>query len=357
MNPRLRVLVVGCGHMGTSHARACRALAHDFEIVGLVARGPSRQRLNAEFGGTCAEFTDYADALARTRPDVVCISTYPDTHARYAIAALEAGAHVFLEKPVADTLADGERVIATARRCRRKLVVGYILQVHPSWQKFTELARTLGKPLVMRMNLNQQSSGANWETHQQLLRSASPIVDCGVHYIDVMCRMTGSPPVSVNGIGARLSDEIAAGQINYGQLQVTFADGSVGWYEAGWGPMMSETAFFVKDVIGPLGAVSIIAKTASTGRSDDIGAHTQTETLRLHHAARGADGGFARPDEFIDVIDEPNHDELCRREQEVLLRAIRDDVDLTAHWQSAIDSLRVVLAAERSFRERRTIVL
>ena len=38
---------------------------------------------------------------------------------------------------------------------------------------------------------------------------------------------------------------------NYGQLQVTFDDGSVGWYEAGWGPMMSETAFFVKDVIGP----------------------------------------------------------------------------------------------------------
>ena len=44
---------------------------------------------------------------------------------------------------------------------------------------------------------------------------------------------------------------------NYGQLQVTFEDGSVGWYEAGWGPMMSETAFFVKDVIGPRGCVSL----------------------------------------------------------------------------------------------------
>lgn len=357
MNPRLRVLVAGCGHMGASHARAYRALSNDFEIVGLVARGSSRQRLNAEFGGACAEFTDYGDALARTRPHVVCISTYPDTHAAYAVAALEAGAHVFLEKPVADNLADCERVIATARRCQRKLVVGYILQVHPSWQKFTELAHTLGKPLVMRMNLNQQSSGANWATHLQLLRSASPIVDCGVHYVDVMCRMTGSRPVSVNGIGARLSDEIAPGQINYGQLQVTFADGSVGWYEAGWGPMMSETAFFVKDVIGPRGSVSIVAKTAGSGRSDDVDSHTQTETLRLHHAARGADGGFARTDEFIDVADEPNHDELCRREQQFLLSAIRDDLDLAAHWQSALDSLRVVLAAERSFRERRTILL
>ena len=45
---------------------------------------------------------------------------------------------------------------------------------------------------------------------------------------------------------------------NYGMLQVTFDDGSVGWYEAGWGPMMSETAFFVKDVISPNGCVSIV---------------------------------------------------------------------------------------------------
>jgi len=357
MPPKLRVLVVGCGHMGTSHARAYRALADDFEIVGLVSRGPaSRQKLNAELGGTLPEFGDYAEALARTMPDAVCISTYPETHAAYAIAALEAGAHVFLEKPVADNLADCERVIATARRLGRKLVVGYILHVHPSWRKFTELARTLGKPLVMRMNLNQQSSGANWATHKNLLRTTSPIVDCGVHYVDVMCRMTGSRPVRVNGIGARLTDEIVPGQINYGHLQVTFADGSVGWYEAGWGPMMSETAFFVKDVIGPKGCVSIVAKTAAAaGKSSDVDSHSQTESLKLHHAALNADGTFTRSDEIIDVSDEPSHDELCRREQERFLRAIRDDADLTDHWQSAIDSLRIVLAADRSFREGRTV--
>jgi predicted dehydrogenase len=359
MSTKLRVLVVGCGHMGTSHARAYHTLARDFEIVGLVSRGAaSRHKLNTEFGGHYPEFADYADALARTKPDAVCISTYPDTHAAYAVAALEAGAHVFLEKPVAETIAECERVIATARRLGRKLVIGYILHVHPSWKKFTELARTLGKPLVMRMNLNQQSSGPNWETHKNLLRSMSPIVDCGVHYVDVMCRMTGSRPISVNGIGARLSDEIAPQQVNYGHLQVTFADGSVGWYEAGWGPMMSETAFFVKDVIGPKGCVSIVAKNAaSAGNSADVDSHSKTESIRLHHSVLGADGKLAKPDEIIDVTDEPNHDELCQREQEVFLRAIRENTDLTEHWQSAIDSLRIVLAADQSFREGRTIKL
>jgi len=359
MSNRIRVLVVGCGHMGTSHARAYHRLADDFEIVGLVARGEtSRRRLNAEFGGRCAEFSDYANALEHTQPGAVCISTYTETHAAYAIAALEAGAHVFLEKPVAAALADCENVIATARRLQRKLVVGYILNVHPAWQRFVELARTLGKPLVMRMNLNQQSSGSHWETHKQLLRATSPIVDCGVHYVDVMCRMTGARPVSVSGIGARLSDEIAADRCNYGHLQVTFADGSIGWYEAGWGPMMSETAFFVKDVIGPNGSVSIVAQTAATaGKSADIDSHTQTETLRVHHATRGTDGKFTQRDEVIAIRDEPGHDELCRREQEFFLRAIRDDADLSNHWQSAADSLRIVLAADRSMREGQTIQL
>ncbi len=342
--------------MGTSHARAYRAMA-EFEIAGLVSRGPeSRQRLNRELGGKYREFGDYHEALAQTEPDAVCISTYTDSHAEYAVAALDAGAHVFLEKPVAATNEDCARVIDAARQARRALIVGYILQVHPSWQRFTELARTLGKPLVMRMNLNQQSSGPLWNTHKQILRSTSPIVDCGVHYVDVMCRMTGARPVRVNGVAARLADDIAPGQNNYGHLQVVFDDGSIGWYEAGWGPMMSETAFFVKDVIGPKGSVSIVAeRAAGGGRSSDIEAHTMTESLRLHHAGLRPDGTFERTDEIIRADDEPSHDELCRREQALFLAAIDGRVDLETHWRSATDSLRIVLAADESARAGQTV--
>jgi predicted dehydrogenase len=111
-------------------------------------------------------------------------------------------------------------------------------------------------------------------------------------------------------------------------------------------------------VIGPKGCVSIVAKTAGAeGASADVDSHSKTESLRLHHAALGADGKFVRKDDLIDVTDEPNHDELCRREQEVFLQAIRNNTDLSAHWQSAVDSLRIVLAADRSFREGRTVEL
>lgn len=358
MSAPLRVLVAGCGQMGSSHSRAYHGRP-GVEIAGLVSRRPeSRQRLNQQLGGGYREFDDYSAALAETRPGAVCISTYTETHADYAIAALESGAHVFVEKPLAATIADAERVIATARRAGKALVVGYILQVHPSWQKFTSLAQGLGKPLVMRMNLNQQSDGQAWVIHKNLLRSTSPIVDCGVHYVDVMCRMTGARPVRVSGIAARLTGDIAPDQVNYGQLQVTFDDGSIGWYEAGWGPMMSETAFFVKDVIGPRGSVSIVAtQAASAGQSAEIDAHTSTEALRVHRADLGPDQRFTGADEIIRVADEPNHDELCRREQELFLSAIRGGISLEPHWQSALDSLRIVLAADESAREGRTISL
>ena len=90
-------------------------------------------------------------------------------------------------------IADAVRVVETAKRTGRKLVVGYILRHHPSWMRLIEEARGLGGPYVFRLNLNQQSSGHAWETHKALMQTTSPIVDCGVHYVDVMCQMTRSP--------------------------------------------------------------------------------------------------------------------------------------------------------------------
>lgn len=354
MKNRINVVVVGCGNMGTSHARAYHQL-DGFRIVGLVSRTPeSRNRLSEELGGY-PTFSSLSEALASGKVDAVSINTYPDTHAALVREALEQDCHVFVEKPLALTVETSQELVALARKKGRKMVVGYILRVHPAWETFVKLARGLGKPLVMRMNLNQQSSGPQWYTHKQLMHSMSPIVDCGVHYVDIMCLMTRSRPVSVSAIGARLSDEIAPEMYNYGQLQVRFEDGSVGWYEAGWGPMMSETAFFVKDVIGPKGCVSI--QDSQKGDSDDIEGHTKTGTLRLHHSALDADGQFTQADEIISTEDEPDHDGLCLLEQQYFLKAITENLDVEDHLSDAIHSLQIVLAADASVRSGKTITL
>jgi len=358
MSTPLRVLVAGCGNMGASHARSYHKMP-DFEIVGLVSRGPaSRGALSRELGGL-PEFSDYYEALKATRPDVVSINTYPETHGAYARAAIAAGAHVFCEKPLAESVEEAQSIVDAAKAAKRKLVIGYILRVHPAWAKFVEIARTLGKPLVMRMNLNQQSRGSMWDTHRSLMNSMSPIVDCGVHYVDVMCQMTGSRPIRVSAIGARLTDEIKPDMYNYGHLQVVFEDGSVGWYEAGWGPMMSEVAFFVKDVVGPKGSVSIVKdpNEQNAVASDNVDSHTKTNCLRLHHAELDANNQPVRPDEFISTEDEPDHQALCDREQAFLLNAIRNDVDLSDHMHDAVNSLRIVLAADESVRTGKVVQL
>lgn len=328
--------------MGRSHA-----LAHhyrpDTEIVGLVNR--SACDLPAELQNYQL-FRDFETALAETLPDLVCIATYSDSHAGYAIAALDAGAHVFVEKPLATTVADAKRVVAKAQETGRKLVVGYILRHHPSWKRLVSEARRLGGPYVFRMNLNQQSDGPTWETHKALMQTTSPIVDCGVHYVDVMCQITDARPVRVNGIGLRLSEEIAEDMYNYGQLQVTYDDGSVGWYEAGWGPMMSETAFFVKDVLSPSGSVSITE--SNKGLSDDVEGHTKVGAILVHKR---------EGDRRIELPDEPGHQDLCDAEQAFVVDSIVSDRDLTRHMTDAVQSLSICLAADESIRSGKTVEL
>lgn len=355
-NP-LRILIVGCGNMGSSHALAYHSL-DDFKICGLVSSGKSKEVLNYKLDGKYPLFSNFAEALDITKPDAVCISTYPDTHETFAIKAFKRGCHVFMEKPLADTVEGAKRVTEAAQKAGKKLVVGYILRHHPSWGRFVELSRELGKPLVMRMNLNQQSKGEKWNVHRNLMKSLSPIVDCGVHYIDVMCQMTGANPVQVSAIGARLTEDIPKGNYNYGQLQIRFDDGSVGWYEAGWGPMISETAFFIKDVFGPKGSVSIVAKEAGgTGKSDSIEEHTRTESLRFHHAELNSNEQFLKEDTWINLEDEPDHQELCTREQLYFLKAIRKDIDLSAHAEDAVNSLRVAFACDESIRTGKMVDL
>ena len=339
----IRTLVAGLGSMGRSHALAFHHHP-EAEIVGLVNR--SEVALPDALRGY-PRYADYGEALEATRPDLVAVATYTDSHADYAVAAIERGAHVFVEKPLAATVSDARRVVDAARRHGRKLVVGYILRHHPSWQRLIAEARSLGGPYVFRLNLNQQSRGPEWAVHKALMETTSPIVDCGVHYVDVMCQITDAAPLRVHGVGLRLSDEVAPDMYNYGQFQVAFADGSVGWYEAGWGPMMSETAFFVKDVVSPRGAVSITE--GDRGASADIDGHTKVGGL-LVHRVEGGDRRIALPDE-------PGHQALCDAEQAFVLRAIAEDLDLDRHMEDAVRSLAVCLAADRSIRTGRVVEL
>ena len=350
-----KVLVVGVGNMGSAHARAYTKI-DQFELVGLVARTPERRKKLSLELGNIKEYDNFDIALKDSKPDVVSINTYTESHKEYAVKSLKSGAHIFIEKPLAENIEDAEEIINEAKKQNKKIVVGYILRHHPTWKKFISISQGLGSPLVMRMNLNQQSSEDQWEVHKKLMNSTSPIVDCGVHYVDVMCQMTKSKPKYVNAIGVNLTDEIKKEMYNYGHLQVVFENGSIGWYEAGWGPMISETAFFVKDVIGPKGSVSIVEPNSKGEiKSDKIDSHTKTSSLLIHNQDRDENGKFINDDIVINTKTEPDHLELCLLEQKHLLDVIQNDLDIDSDLDDVISSMKIVLAADKSIKSGKQV--
>ena len=142
MHKKVSVIVVGCGNMGSSHARAYHQL-EGFDLIGLVDKNPEvMNKLSEELGGI-DQFEDIDTALEAKKPVAVAVCTYPGTHAELTLKALEAGAHVFCEKPLAPNIEDAVSMTETARKKGKKLVIGYILRVHPSWKKFIEIARSL----------------------------------------------------------------------------------------------------------------------------------------------------------------------------------------------------------------------
>jgi predicted dehydrogenase len=99
------------------------------------------------------------------------------------------------------------------------------------------------------------------------------------------------------------------------------------------------------------------ASSEKVSASADIDTHTKTNALKLHHADIDANNNFTRRDEWIDMSDEPSHQDLCDREQAFFLKAIREDLDLSESMDDAVSSLRIVLAAQQSIDTGRAVDL
>src|SRR6187200_1629237 len=117
MADKVKVLVVGLGNMGASHASAYHRNP-GFEIVGLMSRSIKAKTIPDELKGYKL-FEDFDEAIRATGPDAVSINSWPNTHAEYATKAIRAGAHVFMEKPIATNVADAEAVVKLAREQNR----------------------------------------------------------------------------------------------------------------------------------------------------------------------------------------------------------------------------------------------
>jgi predicted dehydrogenase len=101
----------------------------------------------------------------------------------------------------------------------------------------------------------------------------------------------------------------------------------------------------------------VAKKAGGEGKSDSIESHTKTESLRYHHADLDNNEKFVKEDTWINLEDEPDHQELCNREQLYFLDAIRNDNDLTDHVEDAVNSLRIAFACDESVRTGQVVQL
>ncbi|MEZ5498472.1 MAG: Gfo/Idh/MocA family oxidoreductase [Steroidobacteraceae bacterium] len=124
----IRVAIVGCGRIAHAHARAILALQREFRLTAAVDRDVDRARRFADQYGAAAACADLDIALARDDVHAVVLCTPNSLHATQAIAALEAGRHVLVEKPMAETVHDAERMADAAHRLDRVLAVGLTLR-------------------------------------------------------------------------------------------------------------------------------------------------------------------------------------------------------------------------------------
>jgi predicted dehydrogenase len=195
----LRVAVVGLGYWGPNLARNFAALAGSELAWCCDASEATRSRYGAMFTG--ARFTDDLDeVLADDTLDAVVLATPVPTHAALAQRVLAAGKHCFVEKPMAQSVADAEAVVAAARSADRVLMVGHLLEYHPGVVKLKELidGGDLGRVLYVygnRLNLGKLRSDEN------------ALWSLGAHDISVLLRLAGEEPSEVQARGESYTRE------------------------------------------------------------------------------------------------------------------------------------------------------
>ncbi|MFO7320944.1 MAG: Gfo/Idh/MocA family oxidoreductase [Chloroflexota bacterium] len=189
MSERLRGAIIGAGMMGQNHVRVSREIA-DIELVG-VADADEKIRAGIEQRFGVPTFADYRLMLDQTKPDFAIIAVPTVFHREVTCEAMERDIHVLVEKPIAETEADGRAMIELAKARNVVLAVGHIERHNPAIR-------------ALKQRLDAGVLGQIFEMHAQRvgpfparIRDVGVVLDLATHDIDVICHLAGSPVVRV----------------------------------------------------------------------------------------------------------------------------------------------------------------
>jgi UDP-N-acetylglucosamine 3-dehydrogenase len=247
---RLRIGVIGLGWFGEIHCETIVGIPN-LELVALCTRRPDRLSEQASKFGVTKTYTDYRDMLADKGIDAVSIVTMWDQHTDPAVDALKAGKHVFLEKPMASTVADCNKIIAAANASRGILQVGHICRFNPRY-RMTKQAIDEGRIGKIVALQSRRNIPAAWTP--TILEKIGPIVGDAIHDTDLMLWFTSDRVVSA------YSQTVSVRNLTFpdiGQTMYRFKGGATATLETVW-CMPEKTPFDIDERMSIIGTEGII---------------------------------------------------------------------------------------------------
>ena len=247
---QMRIGIIGLGWFGEIHAETIIGVPN-LKLSALCTRNPERLARQGQKFGVEKLYTDYNDMLADPDIDAVSICTMWDQHTEPAIAALRAGKHVFLEKPIASTVEDARKIVEAAQTSKGILFIGHIVRFNPRYRMAKQAIDEgrIGKIVALS---SRRNIPAAWTP--EILKKIGPIVGDAIHDTDIMLWLTGDKIVSAY---AQTVDVRGLKHPDIGQTMFRFAGGASATLETVW-CMPDKTPFDIDERMSVIGTEGII---------------------------------------------------------------------------------------------------
>jgi len=255
----LKIGVIGCGTVSSYGHLPNIAASPDWELSAVVDKSDTRlQEVKTKYG-PISTFKTYQDMLENTDLDAVTVATHIDSHCEITCAALEKGRHVLCEKPMATTVEDCQKMVATAQEQNRLLVVNFNTRSGAIYREVKRIIDSgeLGNLRVIRIVFDW--SCHQWQPPERLeafMREGGPIIDSAVHFFEGARWFTGQEFLHIDAHGVALEPYEAP---QHAISTCTMTGNVIALIEAGWlycKRTKDQGALFRIDVIGDLGTVS-----------------------------------------------------------------------------------------------------
>lgn len=198
---KLQIGVIGAGSISDMHLGAY-SKNENVEIYAVCDVNEERAKEKAEKYQVSKHYGDYRDLLQDSAIDAVSICTWNNAHAKIAIAALEAGKHVLVEKPLTMTVDEAEKVAEAAKKSGKKLQVGFVRRYASNTRFLKELidGGELGELYYAKTSsIRRLGNPGGWFADKER-SGGGPVIDIGIHVIDLCWYLMGCPKVkSISG--------------------------------------------------------------------------------------------------------------------------------------------------------------